>query len=40
MRFLADENVEQPILESLRSLGHDVTSIGDTTPGAPDPRQK
>lgn len=36
MRLLADENVEQPVIEALRVAGHDVASIADIAPGASD----
>jgi len=36
MRFLADENVSRLVIERLRTEGHDVVSIAETTPGAPD----
>ena len=36
MRFLADENIEHPVVEALRSAGHDVASVADIAPGAPD----
>lgn len=36
MRFLANENVEQPIVDSLRAAGHDVASVGEVAPGAHD----
>lgn len=37
MRLLADENVPTALVESLRLLGHDVASIREATPSAPDP---
>lgn len=36
MRFLADENVSQHVIEGLRAAGFDVTAIGLTNPGASD----
>lgn len=36
MRFLADENIEQPIIDYLLSCGHDILSVGDIAPGASD----
>jgi predicted nuclease of predicted toxin-antitoxin system len=36
MRFLADENVEQSVVEALRKAGHDLASVADIAPGAPD----
>ncbi len=36
MRLLADENVEQPVIEALRKAGHDVASIADIAPGVSD----
>lgn len=36
MKLLADENVDQPIIEWLRAAGHDVTWIAETQPGATD----
>jgi predicted nuclease of predicted toxin-antitoxin system len=36
MRFLADENVSRLVVERLRVVGFDVTSIGATSPGASD----
>jgi predicted nuclease of predicted toxin-antitoxin system len=36
MRFLADENVSRLVIERLREKGHDVISVAETTPGAPD----
>ena len=36
MRFLADENVSRLVIERLRSSGHDVISIAETKPSAPD----
>ena len=36
MRFLADENVEQPIVDALREAGHDVLCISHVGPGASD----
>lgn len=38
MRFLADENVEQPIVGSLRQAGHAVTYVCELAPGASDER--
>jgi predicted nuclease of predicted toxin-antitoxin system len=32
LRFLADQNVEAPIVESLRSAGYDVLQIAQTLP--------
>jgi predicted nuclease of predicted toxin-antitoxin system len=36
MRFLADENLERPIVERLRSLGHDVVTVSADKAGSPD----
>src|SRR2546421_3399703 len=36
MRFLADENVSRLVIERLRGEGHDVISVAETKPGAPD----
>lgn len=36
MRFLADENLEGPIVRRLRELGHDVLWIREDRPGVPD----
>jgi predicted nuclease of predicted toxin-antitoxin system len=36
MRFLADENVSRLVVERLRAAGFDVSSVRETTPGAPD----
>src|SRR3954453_16909310 len=36
MRFLADENVSRLVIERLRAGGFDVTSISETSSGAPD----
>jgi len=36
MRFLADENVEQPVVDALRADGHDVTCVGEVAPGTAD----
>ena len=37
MRFLADESLEAPIIDSLRGAGHDVEAIAEDDPGAEDP---
>jgi len=36
MRFLADENVSNLVIDRLRARGFEVTSIGETQSGAPD----
>jgi len=36
MRFLADENLFEPIVEYLRELGHDVLNIRDNLSGIKD----
>lgn len=36
MRLLANENVEQPIVDSLRAAGHDVACVAEVAPGARD----
>ncbi|HEX4960404.1 MAG TPA: DUF5615 family PIN-like protein [Thermoanaerobaculia bacterium] len=36
MRFLADENLEHPIVERLRLLGHDVALVPEDEEGLPD----
>jgi predicted nuclease of predicted toxin-antitoxin system len=35
-KFLANENVPSRVVESLRSAGHDVHWVSETTPGASD----
>jgi len=36
LRFLADENVEAPVIRTLRELGHEVLEVGGLKPGAED----
>ncbi len=36
MNFLADESVDQPIVERLRADGHDVLAVAELTPSMPD----
>jgi len=36
VRFLADENIERPVIEFLRSKGHDVLAIAEDYTGAVD----
>ncbi len=36
MRFLADENVEQAVVEGLREAGHDVAYVAEVAPGVSD----
>jgi predicted nuclease of predicted toxin-antitoxin system len=36
MRFLADENVSRLVIERPRAGGLDITSVGETRPGAQD----
>ena len=36
MNFLADESCARPIIQALRTAGHDVAAIAETTPGATD----
>jgi predicted nuclease of predicted toxin-antitoxin system len=36
MKFLADENVERPIVETTRALGHDVAYASEMSRGADD----
>jgi len=36
MRFLADENVPRVVIERLRTEGHDVISVVEAKPSAPD----
>ncbi len=36
MRFLADENIENEIVESLRIAGHDVLDLKEISPGIGD----
>jgi predicted nuclease of predicted toxin-antitoxin system len=36
LRFLADENVPQPVTAALRGAGHDVLAAGETMHGAAD----
>jgi predicted nuclease of predicted toxin-antitoxin system len=37
MRFLADENVEGPVIEALQAAGHDVVTIASEIVGIRDP---
>ena len=36
VRFLADENVEAPVIQALRDLGHEVLEVRRLKPGAKD----
>lgn len=36
MRFLADESRDLRVVVALREAGHDVASVAETAPGAPD----
>ena len=36
MNFLADESVDQPIVERLRADGHDVLAVAEMAPSIPD----
>ena len=36
MKFLADENIERPIVDALRAAGHDVLSVSEGPRGLPD----
>ena len=36
MKFLADENIDKPIVDKLREAGHEVTYIAETFPNTPD----
>ena len=36
IRLLADENVDMPTIRGLRAVGHDVSSVGETTPSIMD----
>jgi len=36
VRFLADENVEAPVIQALRDLGHEVLEVRRLKPGAGD----
>ncbi|WP_297395895.1 DUF5615 family PIN-like protein [Acidiferrobacter sp.] len=36
MRFLADENIPLASIQILRNLGHDVSSLSETSPGITD----
>jgi predicted nuclease of predicted toxin-antitoxin system len=36
MKFIADENIENPPFNFLRSQGHDVIDIKEVNPGADD----
>ncbi|MBI5621038.1 DUF5615 family PIN-like protein [Candidatus Gottesmanbacteria bacterium] len=36
MKFLADENIALAVVEHLRTLGHDVVSITELSPGVSD----
>ena len=38
MKFLADENVEWPIVLQIRKWGHEVIAVRDIMPGAEDTR--
>jgi predicted nuclease of predicted toxin-antitoxin system len=38
MQFLADENIEKPVVDWLRGMGHDVLWAVEACPGAPDDR--
>ena len=37
MRMLADENIREPILSTLRAAGHDVASVWEDSPSTDDP---
>ena len=36
MRFLADESLERPVVDAVRSLGHDVVWVTEDQPALPD----
>lgn len=36
MKFLAHENIEQPVVDSLRAAGHDVACVAAVAPGVSD----
>jgi Domain of unknown function (DUF5615) len=36
MNFLADESVDQPVVERLRADGHDVLAVAELAPSIPD----
>jgi predicted nuclease of predicted toxin-antitoxin system len=36
MNFLADESVDQPVVERLRADGHDVLAVAEMAPSIPD----
>ncbi len=36
MKFLADENIEQPLIEALRAAGYDVAALTEDQRGLPD----
>jgi len=36
MKFLADENVEWPVVQALRQKGHDVKAVGEVSAGTDD----
>lgn len=36
MRFLADESCDFAVVHALREVGHDVVTVRDLAPGAPD----
>lgn len=36
MRFLVDENVEQPVVDAMRAAGNDVVCVGEVASGARD----
>jgi hypothetical protein len=36
MNFLADESVDQPVVERLRVDGHDVLAVAEMAPGIPE----
>lgn len=37
VRFLADESCDFAVVRALRSAGHDVRAVAETSPGATDP---
>lgn len=37
MKLLADENIDQPIVEKLRSKGFNISAIEEESKGADDP---
>ena len=36
MKFVADENLDRSVIETLRAAGHEVISVAEMEPGIPD----